>query len=263
MGYMSDQSTRAGSAARSLPDPLPELDSKIIGLIICASAAYDWIVLYRELGQVVLSYRFGIYALPSLGVLSIFFSATFLTCAGIILLLLKRPVSRYKTAVPNLVSIVAAFATYLFVFAPKGNLLQVSAFFSYALIVAGSFVMLTSLLVLRRAFSVTPQARHLVTTGPYSIVRHPMYIGGIAVSLGLALLVDSPQAVGLFIIGGCLQIWRARYEERLLEVSFPQYSQYKKRVGRFIPRLRLCNAKRNSEAVVERSEPSPATRTAP
>ena len=263
MHRMSNQSTGAESGARSLPDRLMELDSKIIGLIICATAIYDWIVLYQELGRAALSYRFGIYALPSLSVLSIFFSAIYLTCATIILLRLRRPVSRYKTAAPNLVSIMAAFATYLFVFTPKGNLLQVSVYFSYALIAGGSFLMLASLLVLRRAFSVTPQARLLVTTGPYSIVRHPMYIGGIAISLGLALLVDSPQAVGLFLLCGCLQIWRALYEEQLLEASFPEYAEYKKRVGRFTPRLRLSSTMRNYEPVVERSAPLPMTRTAP
>jgi len=240
-----------------------ELDNKIIGLIICATAAYNWFVFYQEMEKAILYFRFGIYTLVSLSVLSIFLSAVYLTCAGIILLLLKRPISRYKTAVPNLVSILAAFVTYLFVWAPRGSFTHVNVYFSYLLIVAGSFTMLASLLVLRRAFSVTPQARLLVTAGPYALVRHPMYVGSILVSLGLALLVDSPQAIGLFLVCGCLQIWRALYEERLLERNFADYAEYKRRVGRFIPRFRLRGAAHNLEAGVERSVPSPLPHVAP
>jgi protein-S-isoprenylcysteine O-methyltransferase Ste14 len=259
---MPDQLARAESGPRSLFGRLLELDNGIIGLFICATAAYDWFIFYQELGRAAPYYRFGIYALASLSVLSIFFSAVYLTGAGIILLLLKRPVSRYKTAVPNLVSILAAFATYLFVWAPKGSFMHVNAYFSYLLIVWGSFVMLASLLVLRRAFSVTPQARRLVTAGPYALVRHPMYAGSILVSLGLAFLVDSPQALGLFFICGCLQIWRALYEEEILEASFAEYADYKNRVGRFVPRLKPYGAVHNLESV-QRSAKLPMPHVAP
>lgn len=260
---MSNQLTKVESGPRSLSGRLLELDNKIIGLIICATAAYDWFVFYQELGRVALYYSFGIYALASLSVLCIFLSAVYLTCAGIILLVLKRPVSRYKTAVPNLVSILAAFATYLFVWAPKGSVMHVNVYFSYLLIVGGSFAMLAALLVLRRAFSVTPQARRLVTAGPYALVRHPMYTGSILVSLGLTFLIDSPQAVGLFLICGCLQVWRALYEERLLEASFPEYADYKKRVGRFVPRLKSYGAAHSLATAVERSAQSPMPHAAP
>jgi len=260
---MPDKLARAESGPRSLFGRLLELDNRIIGLFICATAAYDWFIFYQELGRAGLYYRFGVYALASLSVLSIFFSAVYLTGAGVILLLLKRPVSRYKTAMPNLVSILAAFASYLFVWARTGSFMHVNVYFSYLLIVGGSLLMLTSLLVLRRAFSVTPQARLLVTAGPYALVRHPMYVGSIVVSLGLAFLVDSPQAMGLFLVCGFLQIWRALYEERLLERNFTEYAEYKKRVGRFIPRLRLRSAARNLEAAVERSTKLPMRHVAP
>ena len=98
-------------------------------------------------------------------------------------------------------------------------------------------IALLSLIYLRRALTVTPQAISLVTTGPYSIVRHPMYSGSIVIMLGLMLLVDSAIAVGLFLVCGVLQIQRALYEEKLLDDSFCEYSKYKSHVGRFIPRL--------------------------
>jgi protein-S-isoprenylcysteine O-methyltransferase Ste14 len=251
MHAMASEIAAAENPTRLFFARLLELDNKIIGFVICATAAYDWFVLYHELDRAALFYRFGFYALVSLNLLSILSSAVFLTCTGLILLALQRPLSRYQAAVPNLVSILAAFTTYLFVWTPTGNLMQVNVYLAYALIIGGSFAMLTSLLFLRRAFSVTPQARLLVTSGPYSLVRHPMYVGSILLTLGLTFLVDSPQAIGLFFICACLQIWRALYEERLLEATFTEYRDYKKRVGRFVPKFNFGNTTRVQAEAVE------------
>jgi protein-S-isoprenylcysteine O-methyltransferase Ste14 len=64
-----------------------------------------------------------------------------------------------------------------------------------------------------------------------------MYVGNILSLCGLALLIDSLEAFGLFFICGSLQVWRAIYEEKLLEANFAEYAEYKNRVGCFIPRL--------------------------
>jgi hypothetical protein len=66
-----------------------------------------------------------------------------------------------------------------------------------------------------------------------------MYAAQIISLLGLALLNGSLSAIALFIACSGLQIARARFEERLLEGTFPDYSIYKRDVGGFIPRLDL------------------------
>ena len=81
--------------------------------------------------------------------------------------------------------------------------------------------------VSRQAFSVTPQARFLVTAGPYSVIRHPMYLGNIISLFGLALLIDSPVAIALFFVCSGLQVWRALYEERLLLANIDGYAEYR------------------------------------
>jgi len=55
------------------------------------------------------------------------------------------------------------------------------------------------LLTLRSAFSLTPEARTLVTSGPYRFIRHPLYAAGLLI--GLVLLLDSLSlaAVAIFL----------------------------------------------------------------
>jgi protein-S-isoprenylcysteine O-methyltransferase Ste14 len=110
----------------------------------------------------------------------------------------------------------------------------VNVYIALSLVIFGTLLVLTSLIFLRQAFTVTPQARFLVTSGPYPIVRHPMYVGNIISLLGLALLIDSGQAIALFIICAALQIRRALYEERLLRSTFQEYADYQTRSVNFV-----------------------------
>jgi hypothetical protein len=64
-----------------------------------------------------------------------------------------------------------------------------------------------------------------------------MYVGNIVSLFGLALIIDSLEAIALFIICVALQIGRAIYEERLLHVTLSDYAAYEAKVGRFVPRF--------------------------
>jgi hypothetical protein len=149
---------------------LLELDNNIIGIFICLFAIRDWVALYDGFDRATLYYSQGLYSLPSLSIVNILASAIYLTFAGIILLSLRRPLSRYTTLLPNLVAVLAGFGVYLFAWAPSGTLLGVSLYVSLSLVILGTLLVLTSLVFLRQAFSVTPQARFLVTSGPYSFI---------------------------------------------------------------------------------------------
>lgn len=205
-------------------DQILELDNYIIGLCICVFAVIDWMSFYDGANRATLYYSQGLYGLPSLNLFSILTSAIYLTLAGIILLSLRRPLSRYRSALPNFVAVFAAFLVYIFAWVPSGQLLGVSVYVGLLFIVLGAVIIITSLFFLRQAFSVTPQARFLVTAGPYSVIRHPMYLGNIVSLFGLALLIDSVEAVALFFVCSGLQVARAFYEERLLQSNFPEYA---------------------------------------
>lgn len=80
------------------------------------------------------------------------------------------------------------------------------------------------------AFSFTPQARRLVTTGLYSRIRHPVYVFGTLA--GLASLV-ALQVWPIFLLGLALipiTVVRALREERVLRSTFgAEYERYRGR----------------------------------
>jgi protein-S-isoprenylcysteine O-methyltransferase Ste14 len=79
----------------------------------------------------------------------------------------------------------------------------------------------------------------LVTTGPFAIVRNPIFAAMLPASLGLALLVPNVAALaGLGALWLALQIQVRLVEEPyLLRVHGEDYRGYASRVGRFVPRL--------------------------
>jgi protein-S-isoprenylcysteine O-methyltransferase Ste14 len=104
-------------------------------------------------------------------------------------------------------------------------------------LIAGALFEIWALLTLKRSFSVFPEARKLVTHGPYGLVRHPLY----AVYLVTYVLVAAPRigplAVLLAAVGIAGQMMRARREEEVLRRAFPEYDDYAARVPRYLPRL--------------------------
>jgi protein-S-isoprenylcysteine O-methyltransferase Ste14 len=91
----------------------------------------------------------------------------------------------------------------------------------------------------RGTLSPADPPRHLVVRGPYRYVRNPMYLGVTMIILGEALVAQSVPlvlywavwflGVNLFVVG---------FEEPALRRQFgAAYDDYRRRVGRWIPRL--------------------------
>ena len=71
--------------------------------------------------------------------------------------------------------------------------------------------------------------------GPYRVVRHPMYSGGLLFFLGFSLSF-SPAAFGLTIALAVVWALKARVEERFLGVANPTYDDYRERTRfRLVP----------------------------
>jgi protein-S-isoprenylcysteine O-methyltransferase Ste14 len=78
------------------------------------------------------------------------------------------------------------------------------------------------------SFTVSAQARQLVTRGLYSKIRNPIYVFGSCVIAGMILVVGHPVWLLIFLIIIPLQIWRAAKESSVLEEKFgEEYRQYK------------------------------------
>ena len=82
---------------------------------------------------------------------------------------------------------------------------------------------------LGNSFSVTPQARALVTTGLYSRIRNPVYVFGATCLAGFAMYVGKPMLLLLFLVLIPIQVLRAQAESRKLEERFGEdYREWKR-----------------------------------
>jgi len=76
---------------------------------------------------------------------------------------------------------------------------------------------------------------HFTSTGIYSCVRHPIYVGWIVGTLGWELLANSLLGVGITVVLLVFYDLKSREEEKWLVEKYPDYSGYKDRVKRFVP----------------------------
>ncbi len=98
------------------------------------------------------------------------------------------------------------------------------------LMIPGFLLWLTAHIQLGTSFSLTPQARKLVTRGLYSKIRNPIYIFSLVFLTGLALLLGRPLLLALGLVIVPMQIVRARREAAVLEEKFgEEYRQYRAR----------------------------------
>ena len=77
----------------------------------------------------------------------------------------------------------------------------------------------------------------VITTGPYRLVRHPVYALYLLADLGTVALQPSPWNAGVAVVGATCLFLRARLEERVL-CRDPRYAEYMQVVRwRFLPGL--------------------------
>jgi protein-S-isoprenylcysteine O-methyltransferase Ste14 len=224
-------------AIRALGLWLLDHENRIFGIILALAAIRSWSSLYARLDEYFIYISNGIYAAPLLSLITIAFSALYVSASSAILLAATKPVARYEMLLPNLLAVLAGFGVYVFGLLTPAETRPFGLILPLALLVIGAAIVLLALIYLRRAFSVTPQARTVVQNGPYAVVRHPMYIGNILSITGWGLVIGTPQALVLSLGACALQICRAYYEDHLLVATFPEYREYMTKVNAFIPRF--------------------------
>ncbi|HET7024614.1 MAG TPA: isoprenylcysteine carboxylmethyltransferase family protein [Gemmatimonadales bacterium] len=78
----------------------------------------------------------------------------------------------------------------------------------------------------------------LIRTGPYALIRHPIYTGLLVATLASALAVGRINALAGFAVLAVSFWFKSRKEERWMEGEFgAAYDDYRKVSGHFLPRV--------------------------
>jgi protein-S-isoprenylcysteine O-methyltransferase Ste14 len=109
------------------------------------------------------------------------------------------------------------------------------------IVVAGAAFTVWARMTLGRNWSAEvtfKQDHELIESGPYAMVRHPIYTGIIVMALGTA--INYGRSIGFALLCSlCIGLWwKARQEEQIMSSHFPAaYAEYKTHVRAIIPFL--------------------------
>lgn len=101
--------------------------------------------------------------------------------------------------------------------------------------VTGSLIVVSAIWQLRYSFSIEPEARRVVRSGPYRFVRHPVYSGYLLQYGALALIYPSIALTTVVLIWLMVTLIRIRFEEEILVSAFPEYDAYRRSTGALLP----------------------------
>jgi protein-S-isoprenylcysteine O-methyltransferase Ste14 len=106
------------------------------------------------------------------------------------------------------------------------------------LMLAGGALLLAGLVRLGSGLTPLPYPKdgaELVQTGPFALVRHPMYSGGLVLGLGWVLYVQGWLTLGYVVALFVFLDVKSRREEKWLAERFPAYMAYQQRVRKLVP----------------------------
>lgn len=143
----------------------------------------------------------------------------------LIFVLIRRPTEAISLRLGDwLLAITATTAPLLI--QPTGSPVPQLVALAVALIFLGNLLQVWAKLVLRRSFGIAPANRGIKRSGPYRLVRHPIYAGYLIAHIGVMMVMPSLLNLTIYIIGWWAQVLRLLAEERLLSED-PAYREFK------------------------------------
>ena len=79
--------------------------------------------------------------------------------------------------------------------------------------------------------------RYLVTSGPYTRIRHPIFVGLFLKFFAMVLTFFNLLTLGFFVVALIFGIYTEFQEEKFMQKLFPEYEKYKKGTNMFIPKI--------------------------
>jgi len=140
---------------------------------------------------------------------------------------------------------------FLLIWVVDSFILQLSTFLSdyiplYIRLVAPGLLLMTAVYLIKSGHAVAKSEQRpygIVSTGAFSYVRHPLYLGSIMFYFGLAVATASLVSLALVVVIFLFYNYIAGYEEKLLEERFNgAYRRYKNRTGKWLPMIGKTNS---------------------
>jgi protein-S-isoprenylcysteine O-methyltransferase Ste14 len=160
----------------------------------------------------------------------------FLSLMATLFIVREKPVKKAAGIRPRLLAIAGTFLMSAMTLFPRVEMGVGRTLVSTFLVVLGMGLSVFTLFHLGRSFSLMAEARRLVTSGPYALVRHPLYLCEEIAIVGTLLQFLSPVTLVIFALHLWIQIQRVGNEEAVLRQAFPDYREYQTRTSfKFLP----------------------------
>jgi protein-S-isoprenylcysteine O-methyltransferase Ste14 len=147
-----------------------------------------------------------------------------------------RPIAKSGSLLPRIGALAAACVPPFFMLLERAP--PSLAFNAAALVISlmANIMAVVTVSFLGRSLSVMPEARRLVTNGPYALIRHPLYLCEILGVVAIVLQYRSLLVAAIFVLVIALQAARGQWEEEVLARAFAEFSAYRARTPFLIPR---------------------------
>ncbi len=127
-----------------------------------------------------------------------------------------------RIPIPAIVVPIVILLLYLFVPGLKDQPWTVLRILGAVLAITGYSMFVTARLQLGKSFSVTPQAKELVTSGLYSRIRNPIYVFVDVMIFGSILALHLYWLFAIYPLLVAMHVFRARREGKVLQEKFGQ-----------------------------------------
>ena len=174
-------------------------------------------------------------ALYAIGMVMRLSTIAFLLLLAAATILRARPTGKARGLEPRVSAFAGAFLVYVIPLYPRRELSAPAEMVSTLLVLFGSAAAVYTLLRLGRSFSLMAEARGLVTSGPYRLVRHPLYLAEELAIIGIFMQFLSLSTAFVLAVQIVFQLRRMHNEEAVLAESFPEYAAYRQRTARLLP----------------------------